>query len=336
MVASEGRVPGQDGGQSHGDASDTESELVGSEDSSSTPGSSRSGAEGLDGGTVAEVDRNELVRRMAAVLGNVAVLTALLVYFGWVRSEVHSRLLGIDESVLGMTTREYMLRSVRSVLVLLLVISVAGLLWLFADQLLVRRLRQHGQSDTLVRWVLRLLPAALVVLPAAVWLAGYIWPEPMFIAFPLSFAAGLLLLLYSIQLRRLLPEAEPTSTGREVLLRAFTAVLVGIGLFWAATNYATVEGTRLADNFVNTVTDLPSVVVYSAERLHIDIPGSDEEKLSAADSAYKFRYSGLRLLEHTGGHYFLVTDAWNPQSGAVVMLADSTPMRVEFVLQGRR
>ena len=75
----------------------------------------------------------------------------------------------------------------------------------------------------------------------------------MYIAFPPSVAAGLLLLVYSIQLRQLLPGAEPTSTGREVLLRAFTAIIVGIGLFSTAANYATVEGTRLADEFINTV-----------------------------------------------------------------------------------
>jgi hypothetical protein len=278
-----------------------------------------------------DIDRNELVRRMAAILGNVAVLTALLVYFGWVRSEVQSRLLGIDESVLGMTTRDYLLRSVRSVLVLLLVIAVAGLLWLLADRPLVRRLRRCGTSDTVVRWVLRLLPAALVLLPVSVWVAGFFWPAPMYIAFPLSVAAGLLLLVYSIQLRQLLPGAEPTSTGREVLLRAFTAIIVGIGLFSTTANYATVEGTRLADEFINTLDDLPSVIVYSADRLQIDIPGSAENQLPATDSAYKFRYSGFRLLEHTGGHYFLVTDAWNPQSGTVIMLADNTPMRIEFV-----
>lgn len=279
-----------------------------------------------------DADRNELVKWMATLLGNVAVLTALLVYFGWVRSEVQSRLLGIDESVLGMTTREYLLRSVRSVFVLLLSVSIAGLAWLLADRKLLRRLRRNGRSDPVVRWTLRLLPTALVVLPAAVWLAGFVWPAWAFVAFPLSFAAGLLLLVYSAQLRLLLPGAEPNTPGREALLRAFTALLVGIGLFWTAANYATVEGTRLADGLASAVDALPSVVIYSAEGLQIETPGSSEESLRATNSAYKFRYSGLRLLEHTGGHYFFVTDTWSPQSGAILMLADDAPTRLEFVL----
>lgn len=284
----------------------------------------------------ADLDRNELLKRLGAILGNVAVLTALLVYFGWVRSEVQARLLGIDESVLGMTNQEYLLRSVRSVLVLLLVVAVTGLLWLLADQLLVRRLRLRGGTDPVVRWVLRLLPAALVVLPVAVWLARSVWPATMFVAFPLALAAGLLLLLYAFQLRQLLPGAEntvvePAGPGRAGLLRAFTAVVVGVALFTSAANYATVEGTQLADTFPQALAERPGVILYSAQRLHIDIAGSVEEPLPPTDSAYLFRYRGLRLLEHTGGNYFFITDAWTPQDGTVVMLADDTPMRVEFV-----
>src|SRR5690348_6809754 len=65
-------------------------------------------------------DRNELLKRVGAVFANVAVITALLVYFGWTRSEVQSKRLGIDESILGMSTRDYLLRSVGPVLVLVL------------------------------------------------------------------------------------------------------------------------------------------------------------------------------------------------------------------------
>jgi hypothetical protein len=294
--------------------------------------SARDPSEGLDPALQPGADRNELVKRMATILGNVAVLTALLVYFGWVRSEVQSRLLGIDESVLGMSTQDYLLRSVRPVLVLLLIISIAGLLWLLLDVPLVRSIRRSGRSNGFVRWTLRLLPTALVVLPGAVWLLGLSLPAMAFIAFPLSIAAGLLLLLYSVQLRQLIPGAEQALPGREGLLRAFTAVVVAIGLFSSAANYATVEGTELADGFVNSINDLPRVVIYSAEGLQINTSGSEEQKLSATDSTYKFRYVGLRLLEHTGGHYFLVTDAWNPQSGTIVMLPDDAPLRLEFVL----
>jgi hypothetical protein len=280
-------------------------------------------------------DRNDLVRRMGAVLANVGVLTALLVYFGWVRSEVQSRRLGIDESILGMSTREYLLRSVRPVLLLLIVIALVGLLWLLIDRWLVGRLQSNGPSDRTLRWSLRLLPAGLVVLPLAAWLAGFRWPATAFIAFPLCCVAGLLLVLYAFHLRQMLPGARPLPAGREALLRAFTAIVVGIGLFWTAANYATVDGTELADSFLAEVTKLPSVVVYSPERLHIHAPGAKEERLPPRQSMYKYRYVGLRLLEHTGGRYFLISNKWSPRYGVVVMLADDDPVRLEFVRDRR-
>jgi hypothetical protein len=280
-------------------------------------------------------DRNELLRQMGTVLANVTVLTALLVYFGWVRSEVQSDRLGVNESIFGMSTREYLLRSVQPVLQLLVVVAVTGLLWLLADRWLLRRLQDHGTSDPVVRWSLRLLPAGLVILPLTAWLAGFVWPALAFIAFPLCGVAGLLLVLYAFYLRQRLPGALVLPAGREALLRAFTAIIVGVGLFWAAANYATVEGIELARRFVDEVPGLPRVVVYSPAHLHIDAPGAREEPLPPEQSAYKFRYVGLRLLEHTGGHYFLVSDDWSPRYGVVVMLADEDPVRLEFVRDRR-
>jgi hypothetical protein len=272
---------------------------------------------------------------MGAVLANVGVLTALLVYFGWKRSEVQSRRLGIDESILDMSTREYLLRSVRPVLLLLIVIAVVGLLWLLMDRWLVGRLHSNGQYDGILRWSLRLLPAGLVLLPSTAWVAGFRWPATAFIAFPLCCVGGLLLVLYAFHLRQMMPGALPLPAGREALLRAFTAIIVGVGLFWTATNYAVVEGTELADSFLAELTKLPSVTVYSPERLHIDAPGAKEEPLPPKHSMYKYRYVGLRLLEHTGGHYFLVSDEWSPRYGVVVMLADGDPVRLEFVRDRR-
>jgi hypothetical protein len=280
-------------------------------------------------------DRNELLRRLAASLGNVVVLTALLVYFGWVRTDVQSRRLGIDESILGMSTRDYVLRSVRSVLLLLIVVPVAGLLWLAVDHRLVRRLRLAGRSDPVVRWALRLLPAALVLLPLLDWLAADLWPGVAYVAFPLCCATGLLLLIYSVHLRQLLPDAVPLVANRELLLRGFTAIVVGIGLFTAAANFATVEGITLADDFGRRLRSLPSIVVYSGEHLHITAPGVHEEPLPGDHSAYRFRTVGLRLLEHTNGKYFLVSDGWTRRYGVVTVVADDDPVRLEFVRDRR-
>ena len=64
-------------------------------------------------------------------------------------------------------------------------------------------------------------------------------------------------------------------------------------------------------------------------------PDVKEEPLSRADSAFRFRYTGLRLLDHIGGHYFLVSDGWTPRYGVVITLSDTDPVRLEFVRDRR-
>ena len=65
---------------------------------------------------------------LVAVLLNLGVLTALLVYFGWVRSDRHGRRARVSmRSILRMSVEDYLLRSVRSVFVPVLCIGRRGL-----------------------------------------------------------------------------------------------------------------------------------------------------------------------------------------------------------------
>lgn len=276
-------------------------------------------------------DRNDLLRSIAVVVGNVTVLTALLVYFGWKRSEVQAKALGIDESLLGMSTQEYILRSVGSVLVLLIVMALFGMLWVLLDRWLTMRLNRHGPSDRVYRWVSRLLPAAIVLLPLLAFLGRGWWPEGAYIGFPLLCAAGLLLLLYAFSLRAALPGSVPLSAGTESVLRACTAALVAVALFTAATNYATVEAVQLTKAFEGQIPTLPGVVVHSVAPLNIEAPGVRVTH-TANETGYQYRYSGLRLLERVGGQYFLISDDWTRRLGVVVVLNDEEPgVRYEFV-----
>jgi hypothetical protein len=284
------------------------------------------------GGEVTDrADRSDLLRRIAAGLGNVGVLSALLVYFGWVRSEVQAKSLGIDESILGMTTVEYMLRSVRPVLILLIVVALAGLLWAMADHWLEMRVISKGPRDSIFIWTARLLPATIVLCPFGIWAIGSIWPAFAFVSFPLALAVGLLLLLYSFHLKSALPGHVPMSESRTHLLRLCAGTLVCVALFSTAANYATVEGTELARSFERQLPTLPKVVVHSTRSLNIEAPGVESRQLTET-SDFGYEYSGLRLLERTGGRYFLVSDKWTPRYGVVIVLKDDEQgVRFDFI-----
>jgi len=66
------------------------------------------------------------------------------------------------------------------------------------------------------------------------------------------------------------------------VLRGSVTLLVVVGLFWTATNFATVEGTELARAFPGQVATLPSVEVDSAQPLDIVAPGVEVSCLGKA------------------------------------------------------
>jgi hypothetical protein len=274
-----------------------------------------------------------VLRTLLALLANVTIITALLVYFGWRRSETQARRLGIDESILGMSTRDYLLRSVGPVLALLVGVAVAGLVGAAVDRRVAPWVRRSGSVErpSAVAFVLGVLSAGWLILPAMAFLAGLVWRTPAFVLFPASIGVGIVTMLYAAHLRR--PESVDSDEQRRSALRlASGGLLIGVCLFWTASNYAQVLGAGLADDLVAQVSSLPAVAVYSEQRLHLEGPGVTEADLGGGTGDVRFRYAGLRFLEHTGGRYFLLSDRWTPASGAVVVLPDDDrTVRLDFV-----
>lgn len=275
--------------------------------------------------------RGSMTRALLAVLANVGVLTALLVYFGWVRSDRMARMLGIDEAILGMTVDDYVRRSVQSVVLLPIFAALAGLAWVAFDQWWRRRRVRLGADDPRVvaaaRW-LWLVAVGVFATGLVLWFVGF---AATYIAAPLVCAGGLLLFLYGLSLRAHLPDAVEFAPVTEGVLRGAIAILVAIGLFWSATNYATVEGTELARGFPDQLHSLPGVEIDSTDPLDITAPGV-ETSCTADARGIRYRYTGLRLLESTGGNYFFVSDGWSFDYGVVVMLpVDADGVRYSFV-----
>jgi hypothetical protein len=276
--------------------------------------------------------------RVVGVLANVAIITALLVYFGWRRSATQSRELGISESILGMSTRDYVLRAVRPVFVLLICLALLALLWVVFD----RRLKGQGGLFNLSRTspitvtrrtrLLRAMRLSLVALPAIALLVYIRWRQFGSILFPATVGAGILLNFYATHLSSPDTSADVDARRRNETRALCTAILVAACLFWTATNYADVEGVRHARAIFDDPLTLPRVLVYSTHVLQLSGPGLQLDSVPGTVDDFRYRYSGLRLLEHNGGNYLLISDGWSAQRGVVIVLPDDdTTLRFEFL-----
>jgi len=274
----------------------------------------------------------DLIRVVGSIVAPTALLTALLYYFGWVVTNAQAKVFGLDESALGYSTRDYLLRSTGAIFIPLGCILLVGVAWIWAHRVLSGWLKIPERRETVARLTKAFALSGAVMV--AIGLVGVIRPMTMSsIVPPLLFSLGIPLCAYAGFLYgRLHPGRRPG--GRESPLRLLNAtivvLLVALCVFWVIGEYAERAGRTRALGAATRLNDRPSVVVYSPQRLHIDASGVQETELIDSDSGEQFRYSGLRLLFRANGKYFMVSnDWWN--NGITIVLPDTPEFRFEFI-----
>ncbi|MGJ6965950.1 hypothetical protein ACSDR0_28985 [Streptosporangium sp. G11] len=265
------------------------------------------------------------------------LITAVLVYFGAVRTNTTYRVFGVDPSVLGLSPQDYVFRSVDTVFepVVWLLLAVVALMPL--HHLLVSVL---SGRPAVARWVALGTALAGAFLCVAGVLGGtdLVRYSRLLPVIPMSIGLGVLLLGYASHLNgltvhwRFWPQAE-SPLLRLVRRMAFVGLLFVLSL-WSSATYIHTYGRDMAIDLVADPRRLPGVVVYAPERLHIEGPGIVESRLpQSADkiSRYRYRYDGLRLLIHANNQYFLLPACWTANGQArAIALPDDRSVRVEF------
>ncbi len=250
----------------------------------------------------------------------IALGTALLFYFGWVRSQAQASALGVDVSVFEMSTQDMVLRSVNVLFFPIIAMLLGGLVLLQLDPWL----RTHARRASLVlryAWLL-FIPLALLLL--------ILNEEVGRTLLPLWVLLTIGGMAYGSRLRRHANgDDRPASPMQTVLVVA----LLVVTLFWLTERVARVGGEALAEDLKNNLADrLPHVSLVSAGDLHIEASGVTETELSGSDSEYGYRYDGLYLLQRSGDKYFLLSDGWqsNVNQGRLIVLPDDDTIRLQF------
>src|SRR3954451_19165676 len=96
-------------------------------------------------------------------------ITALLFYFGYVSSRAQYAYFGVDVDTIGLSTRDFVMRSPQALLVPVLLLTVIGALLLTV----ARALTRHPPTEPGVSWMQRVGWAVVVL--GALMVLGYRW-----------------------------------------------------------------------------------------------------------------------------------------------------------------
>jgi hypothetical protein len=271
-----------------------------------------------DSPTVAPRVRSAL-ELIGLIVAPTTLLTALAYYFGWTFTNARASYFGIDPSTLGFSTQDYILRSADALFVPLAVLVLAALAAVAIHSLVRTGLQQRRFRDAILQasWACGAAGSVLLVLGIVAMFRPLPFPTYYLFA-PVSPGLGALLLAYAVYLRW--GWLSPVAVGLVLSL----VVLSG---FWAASKYADALGRGRATRLAGSLSTRPSVVLYSKQRLQLGVP---ETRFNSRDSAYAFRYTGLRLLVRSGGKYFLLPYDWSREHGVAIVLPDTDEVRMEF------
>ena len=258
------------------------------------------------------------------------LLSSLLFYFGYVSTRAQYRYFGLDVDTVGLSTRDYEMRSPQALLVPLLAISLggAGLLLLHLG------VRRHPLPVGAVR--VAFAGGVLGVVAGIVLVGGYgafgDWPAYPLVT-PLLLAAGSAAVLYTMRmpgspdlLRA--PDPDEVTLRRGVL--AFAVVAIVGCVFWATATVAQWTGLGNGMRTARNLDQLAPVILDTQEPLFLTDGIVTVKALPAAEGdKFRSRYRGFRVLVQGDGTLFLVPERGSPSDSTLLVRLDSS-VRVQF------
>lgn len=282
----------------------------------------------------------DFLQKISLFVAPSTLVIALSYWFGWTLTNARSAYFGIDSSTLGYSTTDYILRSADAAFVPVAMVLLAVLAAILLHGWIQRAVVTSRGPATVRRGAAGSAALGVFLTFFAIW--AMFRPLPVATSYlvpPVILGLGPALIAYSAwTLRNVRPPGEGPADqvvpGWERGGYVIAAMLALLGIFWASSSYAAALGRGRAEALAGNLSGQPAVTVFSVRSLGISAAGVTVSRIATADTAYKFRYSGLRLLVHSAGKYFLVNDGWSRQQGVTIVLPDTSDIRMEFTPGG--
>lgn len=279
-------------------------------------------------GTTVSSSVGSVIEWLAVIVPLTSVAAGLAFWFGWTWTAQRGAYFGLDNSVVEFTPTDYILRSADALIVPAILTTIVALVWLALHALVLHFVdaRRGLRGIRIACWIAVLLGfAGLVVSVPALWRLGQDLSGPILLGLSAAAIAEASSILRRSARGGRPPRLPAWHRGGYVV----ATMLVVLSLFWAFSQFAKGYGHGRAVDLAHNVNQLAWVVVYSDLSLGLDAPVV-ETRITEPDSAYHFRYSGLRLLTKSGDKYFLVPDGWTSDNGHTIVLEEQPGLRLEY------
>ncbi|MEV0389072.1 hypothetical protein [Nonomuraea sp. NPDC050643] len=267
---------------------------------------------------------------LAHIVAPTTFIVAIMMYFGAVYTNNVYAKLGVDQSLLGLSVQDYVVRSV-PVAVEPLVFILSVVLLVFLAHVWV--IRYMPGRHAVATWTI----AALIMFGGVATATGIMamadqakLPDGLL---PICLILGVCALAYSAYLHVMVIPRRALSPTYQLIWRTVFVMLVLALLFWSIAVFAERRGQEDGIEHWGNPGGLPSTVIYAPRRLHLEGPGIVETPLPGPDAMFRYRYTGLRLLIHSNRRYFLLPACWatSPEARAIALPADES-LRLEFFM----
>ena len=311
----------------------------------------------------------------ASLIGTIAapitILGALLFYFGYVSSASEYAYFGINVDTIGLSTQAYIMRSPQTLLVPLLVLTLASAGFLTLNAAVHKRITAAVTTDASAIQAQRVkrikhraqrsrLFGLAAVAVGFIMLFGYQymrdWPiyglvTPLLIGIGagiVAYTSHILNLLHRLEGQQRWGAAKDSQSawsmhdqdGGSLLARrtagVFVYVLIAASVFWATATVAQWSGRGLAEYAAIHFDALPSVILDTKEQLWLhDPPPVEVTTLHTSEGqTFHYRYRGLRLLIVGQDRMFLVPAVWSPHDTTLIVPLDGS-VRIQFQFENQ-
>ncbi|MDT5079250.1 MAG: hypothetical protein QOJ80_3887 [Mycobacterium sp.] len=262
-----------------------------------------------------------LLETLGAIAGASALLSALMLYFGWVRTRVLYDYFGVPVGVLRYSTTDFVLRSADVFFqpVIWSILALAGLVAvLIGTDVLDRRITKW--------WLHLLLRAALAAaasacaVTGALGLVGAVDPWSAAVSLCIS---GVLIVMQYVFYRRATVLRPP------VIVVVIGLMLTVAATFWTVSIYAAGTGTSIAANIATGTLPRPAATVHSKTDLGIAGIQQQNSRAPVDTQSWPFTYGGYKLLAYANDRWFLISQHWQAGSPTII-LPDNDSLRIEL------